>query len=49
MKKKPYFYSGLVSFDWGLLALIVVLAFLGVIFVYDASVVRADAVFGGKY
>lgn len=33
----------------GLLVVILVLSFLGVILVYDASVVRAAGVFGGKY
>ena len=49
MKRKVPLYLNLVTLDWGLLALVVVLVFLGVIFVYDASAVRADAVFGGKY
>lgn len=35
--------------DWTLLIPVVVLLILGVILVYDASVVRASSVFGGKY
>lgn len=35
--------------DWPLLATILIVLILGVILVYDASVVRASNVFGGKY
>lgn len=37
------------SYDFGLLIIILVLLFIGVLLVYDASVVRASSVFGGKY
>lgn len=35
--------------DWGLLAVVLSLVFLGVVLVFDASVVRANDAFGGKY
>src|SRR3989338_1322831 len=37
------------NLDLGLLVIIFGLTFLGVILVYDASVVRASTIFGGKY
>lgn len=37
------------SWDYLLLLTILLVLFLGVVFVYDASVVRADNIFGGKY
>lgn len=37
------------GFDLSLLGIIIVLCFLGVVLVYDSSVVRAAGVFGGKY
>lgn len=48
-KKTGNSYAKKGRFDFGLFFVVLLLAFLGVILVYDASVVRASSVFGGKY
>lgn len=48
-KKNGNAYVKKGGFDFGLFLVIILLTFLGVILVYDASVVRASSVFSGKY
>jgi len=48
-KKATGSYTKKARMDFGLFFIIILLAFLGVLLVYDASVVRASSVFGGKY